>query len=256
MTRTLDHVVSQQVPLQVRALEAGYGKKSILRGIDIALAPGEGVALIGGNGAGKSTLLKAIAGLIPALAGEIAIGGARVTRLSIGERLQRGVSYLLQGGQVFVSLTVEESLRLAAECAGVAPSELSLVYELFPQLAAQRGRVCGLLSGGQRQSLAIAMVMVRKPLVLLLDEPTAGLSPEVVSRIFTAIDRFRKEQGTAVLLVEQRVREALEWADRAIILNAGKVVRETAEPRTWLVQAELDSLFRPNVSEAAAAALD
>lgn len=239
---------TRQSILTLTGLEAGYGKKPVLRGINLAVQRGEIVALLGGNGAGKSTLLKSVAGLLAATGGQIIVRERDVTAVAANKRMQQGISYLLQGGKVFPSMTVAENLALATECTGRKASA-EIAYEIFPELRKHRRRRGGLLSGGQRQALAVGMVMAQLPDVLLLDEPTAGLSPTVLARMLDAIATFRHEHGAAVLLVEQRVREALGLADRAILLGAGRVVSQTDHPSSWLESRELQRLFIPKKVE-------
>jgi len=180
------------------------------------------VAVIGPNGAGKSTLLKAIFGLLPAHSGGVLLNGADVTGMSPHEVVQNGLSYVPQVENVFPSLTIQENLEMGAFVRRNGVRErMDEVFRLFPDLAARKGENTGKLSGGQRQMLALARGLMLDPTVLLLDEPSAGLSPKMVGAIFERINRIN-EAGTAVLLVEQNAREALSLCRRGYVLVMGR----------------------------------
>ena len=208
--------------LEATDLVAGYGEAEILHGVSIKLQAGEMVAVIGPNGAGKSTLLKAIFGLIPARAGEVWLGSTNVTEHTPDRIVAAGMSYVPQIENVFPSLSINENLEMGAfiRTDGLA-DRLERVYEMFPDLTSRRGDAAGKLSGGQRQMLALARALMLDPSVLLLDEPSAGLSPKMVDSIFEKILDINKA-GTAILLVEQNAREALSFSNRGYVLVMGE----------------------------------
>lgn len=231
--------------VEAYAIHAGYGKKEILQGVSFSSKKGEILALIGPNGAGKSTLLKVLAGFLKPTEGSVHLYGYDVTNLPPYERVKHGLAYLIQGGKVFPSLTVQENLAMGAF---TVPSEnrkenLKLVVDLFPRLKELFNRRAGLLSGGERQALALGMVLMQNPKVLLLDEPSAGLSPKLVQEILEKIKKINEEWKISVLLVEQNVRGALSIAHRVIALANGKLVLETDEPEKLLAQGALEKLF-------------
>ncbi|HZT89709.1 MAG TPA: ABC transporter ATP-binding protein [Stellaceae bacterium] len=205
----------------------GYGAADeILKGADLAVEAGEMVAVIGPNGAGKSTLLKAIAGLLPLKSGAILLDDRRIQHLSPGERARRGIAFVPQEANIFPSMTVRENLEIGGhlERAGVrARSEE--VFRRFPALSAKRRAAARTLSGGQRQILAMAIALMVAPRLLLLDEPSAGLSPVAAEDLFDTIRKIHRG-GTAIVMVEQNAREALMIADRSVVLVDGRSVRE------------------------------
>jgi branched-chain amino acid transport system ATP-binding protein len=223
---------SAPVVLRAEALEAGYEPGlPIVRGASVAVSAGEVLAILGPNGAGKSTLVKAIAGLVPVFSGRSFLGEADITHVPAHRLCGLGLGFVPQTENVFTNLTVAENLELAAALQRVpVRRRLPQLYEQFPDLARQRGLLAGRLSGGQRQMLAIARALVRMPLVLMLDEPSAGLSPRLVSEVFAALRGIR-DSGVAIVLVEQNVKAALSVADRAVVLVEGreKVVAPAAE---------------------------
>jgi ABC-type branched-subunit amino acid transport system ATPase component len=228
--------------LRVQSVHAGYGKKTILHGISLEVQPGEIVALLGANGAGKSTLLKAAMGLIPLWEGSIWVGEREVTRLPVPHRARGGMSYLLQGGKAFPSLTTQQNLEIGAS---VLPPErrqaaIASALALFPGLCEDLDRRAGLLSGGQRQTLALGMVLAQSPHVLLLDEPTAGLAPNLAQKILESIREANRHLKMSVLLVEQRIKEALEVSDRVAMLVNGRLASENRTPSEWLKEDRLD----------------
>ncbi|MBI1773739.1 MAG: ABC transporter ATP-binding protein [Proteobacteria bacterium] len=214
--------------LEIRTLEAGYGEASVLRGIDLTVEAGEIVALIGANGAGKTTLAKTIAGIVPARTGEIRFQGTRIERLTARRRVMLGISQVPEGRQIVAGLTVRENLELGAYTArrrlGAAGMEdrMQQVCRLFPVLLERLGEAAGNLSGGQQQMLAIARALMIEPSLLVLDEPSLGLSPTLVSEIFRLIERLRG-QGLAILLSEQNARMSLAIADRAYVIEQGRI---------------------------------
>jgi branched-chain amino acid transport system ATP-binding protein len=231
--------------LEVRRLSTGYGGRAVVHEIDLTVEPGRIVALVGANGAGKSTLVKAISGLLPPLAGQILFDGGAIEQRTPRERVLTGIAHVPEGRQVFAALTVAENLRLGAYAhrgrigeAGIN-ERISKVCERFPVLLQRLHQPAGTLSGGQQQMLAIARGLMAEPRLLLLDEPSLGLSPILVAEIFRMIDQLRA-QGIAILLSEQNARMSLAIADRAYVIETGRVV---------LAGSGQDLLGRPEVAE-------
>lgn len=218
--------------LSVAGLVAGYGKITVLHGVDLIVRPGEIVALLGPNGAGKTTLLSAISGLLP-WTGQASFDGQTLSGVSPRETARRGLVHVVEGHRVFTQLSVTDNLLLAGydlpRVQRLARVDEALFH--FPEIAAKRADRAGALSGGQQQMLAVAQGLVRRPRLLMLDEPSAGLSPVLVDRVL-AVAATLREQGTAVLLVEQLVEKALRLADRVYAMAQGKVVMHaaTSEP--------------------------
>jgi len=209
------------VVLEARDVVAGYGEVDILHGVSIAVHRAEMAAVIGPNGAGKSTLLKAVFGLLPLRDGSVFVGGADVSGQAPDQLVRKGLGYVPQVENVFPSLTIQENLEMGAFVRRNDVRErLEAMYELFPDLAGRRGDNAGKLSGGQRQMLALARALMLDPTVLLLDEPSAGLSPKMIHAIFERIQAIN-ESGTAILLVEQNAREALSVCQRGYVLAMG-----------------------------------
>ena len=208
--------------LQAEGVVAGYGEVEILHGVSLVLNEAEIVAVIGPNGAGKSTLLKAVFGLLSVRSGRVQLLGREVTNLSPDRMVQTGMSYVPQVDNVFPSLTINENLEMGAFVRRDGLRErLERVYDLFPDIADRRGERAGRLSGGQRQMLALARALMLDPKVLLLDEPSASLSPMMVDSIFDRIGEINRS-GTAILLVEQNAKEALSFSTRAYVLAMGE----------------------------------
>ena len=211
--------------LQVTDLSAGYGKVAVLHGIGLAIAPGEIVALLGPNGAGKTTLLRCISGLLPWSAGRVAFAGRDLRGVGARGTVQAGLGHVIEGHRVFTQLSVADNLLLSAydlpRTERAARVEEALDY--FPEIAAKRADKGGSLSGGQQQMLAVAQGLVRRPRLLMLDEPSAGLSPVLVDRVLSVCARLRAG-GTAILLVEQLIEKSLAVADRAAALARGRIV--------------------------------
>ncbi len=209
--------------LRVEALEAGYEPGlPIVRGATLTVAPNEILAVLGPNGAGKSTLIKAIAGLVPITAGRVLLNEHEITGRAAHRMAHEGLGFVPQTENVFVNLSVEDNLDLAASILKVPKRQrLGDLYALFPDLARQRRLLAGQLSGGQRQMLAVARALVGTPKVLMLDEPSAGLSPKLVGIVFEKLSEVRAT-GVTIVLVEQNVKAALALADRAVILVEGR----------------------------------
>ena len=211
--------------LTVRDLVAGYERGlPIVRGVSLEVARGEILALLGPNGAGKSTLVRAIAGLVPIESGRVLLEGVDVTARPAHRLVRDGVGLVPQTENVFTHMTVEDHLALAAAAVERKNrrARIAAMYELFPDLAAQRRLVAGRLSGGQRQMVALARALVPAPRVLLLDEPSAGLAPRLVEAILARL-RDARELGVTIVLVEQNTRAALAVADRGCVLVEGRL---------------------------------
>ena len=219
--------------LSVGALESGYGKIRVLHGIDFNVASGEVVALLGPNGAGKSTLLCALSGLLPVGAGRVRFDGRDITNGTPREAARAGLVHVIEGHRVFTQMSVADNLLLAGDDLprGERAARVEEALSYFPEIAEKRHERGGALSGGQQQMLTVAQGLVRRPRLLMLDEPSAGLSPVLVDRVLNVIDKLRR-QGTAVLLVEQLLEKALAAADRVYALVQGHIALEavTGEP--------------------------
>ena len=209
--------------LTIESLEAGYEPGlPIVRNACLTVQRGEIMAILGPNGAGKSSLVKAVAGLVPISKGQILLGGKDITRVPAHRMVFEGLAFVPQTENIFINLGVAENLELAAAIIGSRKNDaLESVYAMFPDLHRQRALLAGQLSGGQRQMLAIARALIAKPSLLILDEPSAGLSPLLVSQVFAKLREVR-DAGITVLLVEQNVKAALGLADRAAVLVEGK----------------------------------
>lgn len=229
--------------LEVSGVHAGYGAGDILKGIDLALEEGRVVTVIGPNGSGKSTLVKTLAGLLRARQGEIRLGGESLSGLSPPQRVQRGLAYVPQEYNVFRNLTVLENLRIAHEFMGGgrgAPLPQDMAA-LFPELPSRYKALAGHLSGGQRQMLAFACALTVRPKVLMLDEPSAGLSPKFTADIFATVKSVNA-MGVSVLMVEQNAIEALRISDTCVVMAGGRV-RLTASAGEVLGMQDLQSLY-------------
>lgn len=209
--------------LTVCGLVAGYAATPVLHDVSITVGQGEIVSLVGSNGAGKSTLVKSISGLMRPMAGSIQFEGRTITALDPAERLRLGIAHVPEGRQVFAAMTVAENLALGSTVAkGDQAARLAEVYGLFPVLRERMGDVVGNFSGGQQQMLAIARGLMSGPRLLLLDEPSLGLSPMLVAEVFRLIQGLR-DRGISILLAEQNARSALRIADRGYVIENGRV---------------------------------
>ncbi|MCS7268848.1 MAG: ABC transporter ATP-binding protein [Geminicoccaceae bacterium] len=210
--------------LSVRGLRCGYGRIEAVKGVDLEVAEGEIVALVGANGAGKTSLLRAISGVLPLFSGSIRFAGEAIEGLAPFERVARGIVQVPEGRQLFAPLSVLDNLRLGAFRRGRARTDENLerVFALFPRLAERRHLPAGALSGGEQQMCAIGRALMAEPRLLLLDEPSMGLAPFLVDEILATVARLRA-QGVTILLVEQNAVAALALADRGYVLETGRI---------------------------------
>ena len=211
--------------LKLQNLQISYGGIQAVKGIDLELWAGETVCLIGANGAGKTTTLNAIAGVQPIAGGDIIYAGDTINVLPAHKRLRRGVALVPEGRGIFTRLTVEENLRMGAysrnDKAGIE-ADLERVYALLPRIKERLPQVAGTLSGGEQQMLAIGRALLSRPKLLLLDEPSMGLAPRVVEKIFEVVQSVAKD-GVSILLVEQNAKLALEFAQRGYVMESGRI---------------------------------
>jgi branched-chain amino acid transport system ATP-binding protein len=227
--------------LEVQNLWAGYGSGDILQGVALQIAHGEIVATIGRNGVGKSTLMKTIIGILPASQGAISLKGEGITSFAAQERAWRGIGYVPQGREIFPELTVEENL-LMGETINQSKQRprYDLVYEYFPILKERRRQTAGTFSGGQQQMLAIGRALVGRPDLLLLDEPSMGIQPNIIQEIGRALVKLNQEEKLTILLVEQNTSLIAQVAHRAYAMDKGRIVatlpREKLVDRNKLVQ--------------------
>ena len=213
--------------LAVSGVDALYGDSHVLHGVSFTLNPGRVLALLGRNGAGKTTCMYAIIGFVPPRAGEIRLFGDSIARLSPEAISRKGVGFVPQGRRIFASLTVGENLIVSRQSRREAakPWTLERVFDLFPRLKEREQQTAGSLSGGEQQMLAIGRALMGNPRVLLMDEPSEGLAPQLVAEVMTTIRRL-KEQGLSIVLVEQNPKLVFQVADDIVILNGGRVVAE------------------------------
>jgi branched-chain amino acid transport system ATP-binding protein/neutral amino acid transport system ATP-binding protein len=236
--------------LTVSGLHAGYGAGDILKGIDLALPREEIVTIIGPNGSGKSTLAKTLAGLLPARAGTIELDGRSLNELGAPKRVLAGISYVPQEYNVFRNLTVLENLKIAREFMGANGKAARVLdeglEELFPELPKHYRIAAGNLSGGQRQMLAFACALTARPRLLMLDEPSAGLSPILTREVFERVQRVNRT-GVSILMIEQNAIEALRISHACIVLSGGRV-RACAPAREVLGMKDLNSFYLGDAS--------
>jgi urea transport system ATP-binding protein len=209
--------------LQLHSVTTGYGRTTVVHDATIDLPSGQVVAIMGHNGAGKTTLLRAVVGLLPVMRGSILLDGENVTTLAPHKRVCRGLGYVPQGQQSFEQLTTLENLQVVADGRPRGKALVDEMLDMFPALKPFLGRRAGLLSGGQRQQLAIARALITEPRLLILDEPTEGIQPSVVGEIEATILDLTSRGGLSVLLVEQHVGFALKAAARYYVLEAGHI---------------------------------
>jgi branched-chain amino acid transport system ATP-binding protein len=214
--------------LQAKDLKLGYKGTPAIHGISFGVKAGEVVAVVGANGAGKSTILRGISGIIQPMGGDIVFCGERLNNRPPHEIVGLGIAHVPEGRLTFARMTVEQNLLLGAytvKSEQQSSARLEEMYELFPRLKERRTQLAGTMSGGEQQMLVIARGLMSDPKLLMLDEPSLGIAPKLVMQIFDFIRKI-KESGKTILLVEQNVREALELADRAYVLQTGRIVTE------------------------------
>jgi len=214
--------------LEIQDVNVYYGEFQALFGASLRVSEGETVITVGPNGAGKSTLLKAISGLLHPRSGSITFLGNRIDRLPAHEIVELGITHVPEGGRLFPQLSVYENLRVGSylkRARGEAAATLQEIYRLFPILDERKKQLADTMSGGERQMLAIARCLMSRPKLILLDEPSSGLAPRVVSRVLDFVHQI-KAQGYAILMVEQNVRKALKLSDRAYLMESGRVHKE------------------------------
>ncbi|OZI42892.1 ABC transporter ATP-binding protein [Bordetella genomosp. 4] len=229
--------------LQVQGLNAGYGKIQILHDVDMIVKPGEIVALLGPNGAGKSTLMRALSGLLPWMSGDVVFAGKSLRGATPRDAAQAGLVHVIEGHHVFTQLSVQDNLALAGYDISRTERQERIrdALAFFPEIEAKRHDRAGALSGGQQQMLVVAQGLVKRPRLLILDEPSASLSPVLVDRVFEVAARLR-DTGTSVLLVEQLVEKSLVLADRVYAMAHGQIVLQADTSETDL-QARLEDAY-------------
>ncbi|MBX9741798.1 MAG: ABC transporter ATP-binding protein [Beijerinckiaceae bacterium] len=240
--------------LQVSDLTVSYGRVTALSGLSLTLEEGQIFTVLGANGAGKSTLLRAILGAVPARAGSVAFAGADVTRMPPHERVARGIVLVPEGRRILISLTVEENLRLGAHLRNDQPAirrEMDAIYDRFSNLAQRRHMLASCLSGGEQQMLAIGRAMMARPRLMMLDEPSLGLAPLFVSKVFDLIRELNRD-GLSVLLVEQNAGKALAVAHRATVLELGRATM-TGDPKLLAADPRLQEAYLGEGAKAPAA---
>ena len=212
--------------LQLAGIAAGYGPKTVISDVSFALEPGQILAFLGHNGAGKTTTLRAMMGLLPLRGGGVTFDGQRIDRLAVAERVARGLRLLPEGRGIFPDLSVAENIDVVAarNVSAAAMFGVDAVYALFPVLSERRDTRAGSLSGGQQQMLALSLAILGTPRCLLLDEPSIGLAPNLVERMFQQVHDVCKSHAMTAVLVEQNVAAALKIADRVVIMNNGQIV--------------------------------
>jgi branched-chain amino acid transport system ATP-binding protein len=224
--------------LELRSVSAGYGETVVLEDVNLALAPGESVSVIGRNGVGKSTLLATVMGHTTLHAGDVWLGGRSLRHVTVHARARMGLAFVPQEREIFPSLTVRENLEIAARAGEWTQAR---VFALFPNLRERLANMGNQLSGGEQQMLSIARALLTNPSVLLMDEPTEGLAPVVVMALAEVLARLRTDSALSVILVEQNSRVALAFCERTIVLNKGRIVYDGASAP---LRADPDALAR------------
>lgn len=221
--------MATELALQMSGIRAGYGGTPILQGVDMNLARGEIVALIGRNGVGKTTTARTLIGLLRPTEGTIRLHGDDITAMPADARARLGMGYIPQGRDVFPRMSVDENLTVGELIGGPSGRKLrDFVFEIFPRLAERRSQIAGTMSGGEQQQLAIGRALIGSPSFMLLDEPSEGVQPSIVQMICAALQRIRDEIGTTILFVEQNMDTILAIAERAYVMEKGRVIAEIA----------------------------
>ncbi len=211
--------------LKLSNVSAGYGETVVLEDINLTIAPGESISVIGRNGVGKTTLLATVMGHTTLHSGELSFGGERLDRLPVYRRALAGIGFVPQEREIFPSLTVRENLEVGAR---PGPWTQQRMFELFPNLKERLGNLGNQLSGGEQQMLAIARALLTNPTVLLMDEPTEGLAPVLVETLTVVLLRLRAESALSIILVEQNSRVALDFSERTVVMSKGRIVYDDA----------------------------
>ena len=226
--------------LNIQSLHVAYGESEVLHGVDLAVAPGEIVAIMGRNGMGKTTLMKAMMGVIPTKSGTVNVGDVDITGMKSYRRVASGIAYVPQGRMIFSTMTVQENIQTGLTVTGESAVPDN-IYELFPVLLEMKGRRGGNLSGGQQQQLAVARALAARPKVLLLDEPTEGIQPSIIRDMGRTLKRIRDERGLSIVVSEQVLSFALDVADRVLVIENGRIVHES--PRATIDEAKVSKFL-------------
>ncbi|MGK6315838.1 urea ABC transporter ATP-binding subunit UrtE [Neorhizobium sp. DT-125] len=226
--------------LAVENLHVAYGQSEVIHGLDLTIAPGEIVAIMGRNGMGKTTLMKSLIGIVPSSRGMIRIADRSIETLESYQRVGAGLAYVPQGRMIFSAMTVRENIETGLTVTGetTVPDQ---IYELFPVLLEMKGRRGGNLSGGQQQQLAIARALASRPKVLILDEPTEGIQPSIIKEMARTLRRIRDEMGLSILVSEQVLSFALDMADRVLVIEKGQIVHES--PRAGIDEEKVSAFL-------------
>jgi branched-chain amino acid transport system ATP-binding protein len=231
--------------LEVKGLVAGYGKKRAVHGVDLTLSKGETLLVLGHNGAGKTTLMQSVFGLTPPMAGQVFYEGRDVTARNPALNVADGLAFVPQGHAIFSSLTVRDNLELGAFVEtdrSRIQKHLDDVFSMFPILKEREKQIAGTFSGGQKQMLAIGMALMHGPRVLILDEPSIGLAPNLVDRVMKSVEEIKRRFDASIVIVEQNVKYSLPVADRVVVLKTGGVIYE-GDPEPLMDHQKLIELF-------------
>lgn len=232
--------------VEMRAVRSGYGKKEILHSIEFAIPAGQFATLVGPNGAGKSTTVKALFGFLPAWSGQILLDGRQIQSLTTSRRIRAGLGMVPEGAPAFPGLTVRENLELGGyllRSSAKIRDALEWVWQLFPVLRERDAQQAHTLSGGERQMLAIGRALMLRPRVIVLDEPSLGLSPIVLNSVFEALAQLNRETGVTVVLVEQNVRAAFRVSHCAYVMSVGRITDTIEHPDPGVLPPELGRAF-------------
>ena len=226
--------------LNVKSLSAAYGESEVLHGLDLAVQPGEIVAIMGRNGMGKTTLMKTLMGIMPEKSGDVSVADRTITGMKSHQRVANGIAYVPQGRMIFSAMTVQENVETGLTVTGQSkvPDD---IYELFPVLLEMKDRRGGNLSGGQQQQLAIARALASNPKVLLLDEPTEGIQPSIIREMARTLRKIRDEKGLSIVVSEQVLSFALDVADRVMVIENGTFVHDS--PRAGIDEAKVSKFL-------------